>query len=715
MSEEQIGVGGVESGEMVRLEAQPLRVVSADGGRRYDCVFVTAGRVRRRDGLPSTWVIRPDALRGAEPLFDEVAVFVDHPGLWEGRKVRDVGGVTERGARMVGDELQGVIRFNTLEAGQFCAELFDYILVEREAGREVPDVGLSAVFWHRGEEVDDDYVTTEFIKVESVDVVFGPGAKGAVRAALQAVEGRAVSADRQAQGQPLEGRVQDQPLQETGAMPQGGSIMSEELVTSQEPVGGGDGAPPVVAPVAPAVRQVAPAPTAPVFDGWSPEQMASLQRSQQQAQGLLVSQCKTFLDAQLHMLTGVLPQASLDHIRKQFQGRVFAAHELEAAVEDQRGLLAQLTQAGVVRGMGVITDDRMLNDMDQVQLAYEKLMGLDVKEPVRPLTGIKELYIMLTGDRQMRGVYNAEYAMLQSTTMAAMAEVTRNVLNKVLMDQWIKLGAAGYNWWERVCHLEDFQTLQTVSWVKVDGFSNLAAVAEGAAYVEIVWDDERETSDWTKRGGYVGLTLEMIDTDDVSAWRAVPRGLATAGIRTLSAAVAALFTANAGTGPALADGFAFFDAVNHLNLITQFLDPDNYDTAVQTMFSQTEQGSGLRLGIKPKYLLVPIEQEKRGLQIFSSAVEPIENASYLNVRASQRENVVTVPEWTDEDDWAVMADPVICPSIGVGFRWGRVPELFTVTDPRMGLMFTNDTLPIKVRYVYAVGVIDYRGAVKSNA
>jgi hypothetical protein len=200
----------------------------------------------------------------------------------------------------------------------------------------------------------------------------------------------------------------------------------------------------------------------------------------------------------------------------------------------------------------------------------------------------------------------------------------------------------------------------------------------------------------------------------VAAWRAVPRGLATAGIRTLSAAVAALFTANAGVGPVLNDTFNFFDAANHNNLITQFLDPDNWDLACQAMFTQTEQGSGLRLGIRPKYLLVPIQQEKKALQVLGSSVEPVSGVFFENVRKMAIDNVVVVPEWTDEDNWAAMADPVIAPCIGVGFRWGRVPELFSVTDPRMGLMFTNDTLPIKVRYIYAVGVINYRGAVKSN-
>jgi hypothetical protein len=684
-----LGVGGVdlEGGELVRLEAQPLRALASVVGRprRYRCVLISAGRVRRRDGKPSTWVIDGEAIRAGAQLFAGVSVFVGHPGFLEsGRNVRNLAGVTESVVEFIEGELSGVVALYDTEAGALCAALFDQILADRKAGRPVPDVGLSALFWHRTEMVDDDRITTEFTHVESVDVVFGPGTQTAVRAALQAVQAGATIA------------------------PEGG--MMDEIGTVQTPVGGGDGALPAAASVAPAVQPVAEPGG---FGGLTPAQVASLQKSYQQSQDLLVGQCQAFLDAQMTMLTGQLPQASLDHLRKQFGGRVFATSELEAAIGNQRDLVASLTQGGVIRGMG-ITEGQMMDSLDQITLAYEKLMGLPVDQPVRPLSGIRELYLLLTGDREMRGLFNPEYAQLSYTTSATMAEITRNVLNKVMLAQWVALGEAGYNWWQKVCHLEDFASLQQISWITVNGFGDLSTVTEGSAYAEISWDDARETADFIKKGGFVGLTLEMIDKDDVQAWRAVPRGLATAGIRTLSAAIAALFTDNDGCGPALTDTYYLFDATNHLNLITQPLDPDTWDIAVQTMFKQQEGGSSKRLGIRPKYLLVPVEQEKKGYQVLGSGVEPVSGVFYENVRKMATDNVVTVPEWTDEDNWAAAADPVVAPGIGIGFRFGRVPEIFTVTDPRMGLMFTNDVLPIKVRFFYAVGIVNYRALVKSN-
>jgi hypothetical protein len=82
--------------------------------------------------------------------------------------------------------------------------------------------------------------------------------------------------------------------------------------------------------------------------------------------------------------------------------------------------------------------------------------------------------------------------------------------------------------------------------------------------------------------------------------------------------------------------------------------------------------------------------------------------------AFARSRVIVVDLWSDTNDYCAIADPRLYPSIGVGFRYGRTPEVFNVASPTAGLMFSNDTLPIKVRFVYACGPIDHRGMYKMN-
>jgi hypothetical protein len=79
-----------------------------------------------------------------------------------------------------------------------------------------------------------------------------------------------------------------------------------------------------------------------------------------------------------------------------------------------------------------------------------------------------------------------------------------------------------------------------------------------------------------------------------------------------------------------------------------------------------------------------------------------------------RERVIVVDLWTDSNDWAAVADPRLYPTIGIGFRYGRAPEIFSVASPTAGLMFTNDTMPIKARFFFAAGPMDWRGVYKAN-
>ena len=81
---------------------------------------------------------------------------------------------------------------------------------------------------------------------------------------------------------------------------------------------------------------------------------------------------------------------------------------------------------------------------------------------------------------------------------------------------------------------------------------------------------------------------------------------------------------------------------------------------------------------------------------------------------------IAVPEFTDANDWAYIADPQLAPVIQMAYadnpggRSHPAPMLYSVTSPTAGLMFTNDVLPIKVRDYFAYGVATYRGIGKRN-
>jgi len=268
-------------------------------------------------------------------------------------------------------------------------------------------------------------------------------------------------------------------------------------------------------------------------------------------------------------------------------------------------------------------------------------------------------------------------------------------------------------WWSPICYEEDFGSLNQITWMKTGGIGALPTVSEGAAYTELDWSDAEETADFLKKGGYIGITLEMMDRDDVGAVKRIPRELGNAAWRTLSSLVSALFTDNSDTGPQMGCGHNVFDASNHVNLLTTGLSAAQWDVVIQAVYQQTEPGSAAPLAIRPKYCLVPIELERTALVIFEQPWSAEATYHYLEPRY-RSSAVVTVPEWTDPNNWAAVCDPEDVPGICIGYRYGREPELFVADDQVVGSMFTNDEMRIKCRFFVAVGVADYRPLHKSN-
>lgn len=242
----------------------------------------------------------------------------------------------------------------------------------------------------------------------------------------------------------------------------------------------------------------------------------------EEAHKLRMQMCSYLLDAGL--AAAKLPAAMAGHVRKQFEGRAFDASELSQAIEDARQLVSDLGGGGVIAGPGRISG--MFSSEDQLQAAVDDL--LDAPRDKRHeglkaarLSGVKELYMLLTGDRNLYGGYYADRAQLATT--ANFTGLVKNAMNKIVANQWDLLGAAGYDWWMRVTTQEHFETLNTITGTLVGTVGALPAVAEGGVYTELAIGDSPETADFTKYGGYVPLTLELIDRDNTRKLRQYPR------------------------------------------------------------------------------------------------------------------------------------------------------------------------------------------------
>ena len=421
-----------------------------------------------------------------------------------------------------------------------------------------------------------------------------------------------------------------------------------------------------------------------------------------------------------------LPAAFQEVVRAELAGKRVTPAVLDTAIARQRALWARLQEDQTIQNVRPVASG-MADGLDRVGEALAALVeGRPPQRGVRPLTGIREAYLLLSGDYEMTGMFQPENVGLANVNSSTMAGIVANALNKVVINQF----HAYPRWWEPIVVTQSFNRLQPVRWITLGGVPALPEVAEGAAYTELTWDDQTETAAWRKKGGYLGITLETIDKDDVEKVRQAPKALAAAAWLTLSRAISDIFTLSSGVGPTMSDGLALFHA-SHSNLGTSALSPAAW-TAVRTaMRKQTEVNSGERLGglVVPRFLLVPPDLEGTALQVLGSENDysyALANgqAAPANVwaegdgmaarLANARRRVIVVDLWTDTNNWAAVADPMLYPSIGLGFRFGEVPEIFSVSSPNSGLMFSNDVLPVKVRWFFAVGATDWRGMFKAN-
>ena len=403
---------------------------------------------------------------------------------------------------------------------------------------------------------------------------------------------------------------------------------------------------------------------------------------------------------------------------------------MEARLARVESLLEEQAAASAVHDVpaGDGGSVKVVDSLAEFQNAVDWMFGVgDARLPEPGLRRADQLYVVLTGDRAWHGVYDDAFA-LAAADSTSLANMVVDAMNKVMLERWAAL--AHYRWYERVTEVvSNDGSVHDMKFISFGGLGDLPTVAEGAAYTELSVDDQKETASFLKKGGYVGITLEMIRNSDIAKMQMIPRALAAAALRTRSAAVAGLFTSNAGVGPTMSDSKALFHA-DHGNLLDVAFGASGWAAARQAMMKQTELNSGKRLGLLPAFALLPAELYDDGLREFGygagsggrlgdGASDQVDVNIYGASRAGDPRPIpIAVPEFTDANDWAFLADPKVFPTIMMSYAGGgtahKKPELFSVTSPTSGLVFTNDVLPVKVRDWWSLGVADWRGIGKSN-
>ncbi len=662
------------------FQAKPEATVNG-----YKVLVIHAGTVRPVTG--GVYTFSEDVLKPAVKHWEGVHCFADHTDPLSGESVHDLAGVF---SNPIWDETRKGIVADLRPTGP-AAELVHLFAAEMMSDHPVhPDMGFSPViiFTAQGEDV------TSIIRCRSTDLVMTP-------AFMQANFLAYFQRSQTMKKKYLHNGVVAE--YEEGTQPANAVLYTDESAATLS-----------------AMRDLT---------GASTEIQAQLQASRD----MHLAQCGELLEASLNANLTLNDDAK-KIIRGRFSGRTFKPQELKDEITSFEAAFAKSTASASVTGPAQITG--MFSSEDQLQAAIDDLLDAPrnagaESARVHRFTGIREAYLMLTNDYNFVGHIDPRLAQFQGTT-ATFPNLVANALNKSIAKHWAQYGKAGYNWWEKIVTIEPFETLHDIKWLRLGTIASLPSVAEGAEYPELKLGDNGEESVFTKYGGYLSFTLEAMDKDDTRKLRAAPRELAMAALRNISEQVAAIFTVNSGAGPTLEDTGALFNATavttagGHANLLTTALGTDYtaFNAIARAMYDQPMlvanesgyYGTGKKQAIDPKYIMVPRALRDQAIALFgprwAQSVEAIPSSGGPSWMGEIE--VVTVPEWTDANDYAVAIDPALVPGVMIGTRYGIMPQIIIAGDQRDPAMFMNDESRLKVRHFLATGIGNWSALHKSN-
>lgn len=644
-----------------RRQRLALEVTSA-GGSGFEILAITAGAA-------NGWIFPAEVLQESLALWDGVNCFVDHS--LKARSVRDIAGVLRK---PIWDETSQGVRAELSAFGP-SSDLLKEIgrQVLEESDEAAVKVGFSADVLFQGKNGKVDKI----LKIYSVDLVYNPARGGIFLRALNQLGINSI----------IEGDLK-MPLENIKTIGQEVEAQQNEPQVGKE------------------------SKTLEI-------QLSEMRQMKEEMSKLLLENSLT---------NSNLPQSMKNNLRKQFQNSSFSPAELSQAMHEAQTLLSELDGASVVKGPARI--EGMVEPGERLQAAVDDLMGAPREKgmnnaSVAKLSGIRELYLSLTGDYDLHGGYFPQRARLATT--ADFSGLVKNSLNKLVANTWEELGRAGYDWWKNISVQEHFNSLHEISGTLIGTVGDLPLIEEGEDYPQLQVGDSGESANFNKYGGYIPLTLELIDRDETRKLRSYARELASAGMRKISSLVAAIFTAQGGIGHNLADGQPLFNANlvstsgGHANLGTSALEAASWDLASAKVFAQPMliknkvdlYGSGPQMAVNPKFLLVPRALQLKALGICQGNFVREEGYFYDNLLKGSAVPLV-VPEWTDPNDWAAACDPRVAPAIFVGERFGLAPEIFIAGNELSPAVFTNDEHRLKVRHYLAVWVNDFRPLFKSN-
>lgn len=305
-------------------------------------------------------------------------------------------------------------------------------------------------------------------------------------------------------------------------------------------------------------------------------------------------------------------------------------------------------------------------------------------------------------------VINAVFAPMMSSggmhSTSDFVNILSNVANKSMLKGFEETEET-FGRWTSKGSLRDFKPTTRVD---IGLFGTLDVVREGGEYTFGTISDRKDTAVLATYGKMFGITRQVVINDDLSAFTKVPNKMGRAAKRTVGNLVYGILTMN----PNMADGVALFHA-NHGNLATgggSAIGVDSLDAGRSAMAKQKDPDSkAVALGIRPKFLLVPVSLEGKSLQLVNSTADPSQANPNVANRVAKIGEVIPEArlDAASLTAWYLAASPGEVDTIEVLYLNGQeTPTL----EQKVG--WTVDEVQFKVRLDAAAKCWEHRGLYK---
>lgn len=284
------------------------------------------------------------------------------------------------------------------------------------------------------------------------------------------------------------------------------------------------------------------------------------------------------------------------------------------------------------------------------------------------------------------------------------ATALENVTHKTLLADYLITPDT----WSRFCAIGSVTDFRAHNRYRMGTFGSLPIVVEGAEYTNMVLADAtKETITAKKKGAMVGISREALINDDMGIFSRTAAMVGRSAKLTVERDVYALLALAAGLGPVMADALTLFHAT-HANISTgAALSAAAVEADRVLMGSQLDPSSNEVLDLRPAILLVPLGLEAQAKSINEAQYDP-DTANKLQKPNTSRglfSDIVGTARLSGTRRY-IFAAPSVAPTIEVAFLMGRQEPSLEMQDG-----WRTDGVEWKVRLEYAVGAVDWRGAV----